>query len=353
LTSLADAALTAGPWSVMQKSKIAPSGDKHDYLSIAPYYWGTQPITTANPYGCPMIRKDGVRNPAAAVGTDWAARAAAWPAIYNLALAWYYTGNSAYAQRAELDMRTWFLDPATAMNPQLPYSQIIPCVTKSGSGIIDSSEIFGLVVDAAGILDSGAPGWTSTDTQAMHTWVGKYLTWMTTSPDGISNQASTDNTGSFQAAQDAAMAYYLGQTSQAMTLVQLGEKRVDLYISASGQQPYEMARTRPWHYSLFNLTALCRLAGTARHLNVNLWTYVGSGGGSMNKAVEFLAPYAAGKATWSFPDLDSPIPLDAAYPVIHAAATYGNDAIAQNALPNVPRSANGQLWELEPVCIDL
>ena len=39
LMSDADKFLVAQPVSVMQKNKVAVSGDKHDYLSQAPFYW--------------------------------------------------------------------------------------------------------------------------------------------------------------------------------------------------------------------------------------------------------------------------------------------------------------------------
>ena len=35
----ADKALQFGPVSVMEKKNDPPSGDKHDYMSLAPYYW--------------------------------------------------------------------------------------------------------------------------------------------------------------------------------------------------------------------------------------------------------------------------------------------------------------------------
>src|SRR5579859_1680919 len=35
----ADKAMTAGPFSVMHKGSTPPSGDKHDYMSQAPYFW--------------------------------------------------------------------------------------------------------------------------------------------------------------------------------------------------------------------------------------------------------------------------------------------------------------------------
>ena len=35
----AEQALKEGPFSVMDKKRTAPSGDKHDYLSGGPYWW--------------------------------------------------------------------------------------------------------------------------------------------------------------------------------------------------------------------------------------------------------------------------------------------------------------------------
>src|SRR5687767_7482081 len=35
----ADDAMKFGPVSVMEKKHIPPSGSKHDYMSLAPYYW--------------------------------------------------------------------------------------------------------------------------------------------------------------------------------------------------------------------------------------------------------------------------------------------------------------------------
>ncbi len=46
-------------YSVMHKKQTPPSGDKHDYMSQAPYWW---PDPT-KPDGLPYIKKDGVKNP--------------------------------------------------------------------------------------------------------------------------------------------------------------------------------------------------------------------------------------------------------------------------------------------------
>ena len=55
----ADRALLGGPLSVTEKSITPPSGDKHDYMSIAPYWWPNP--NTAN--SLPYVRRDGEVNP--------------------------------------------------------------------------------------------------------------------------------------------------------------------------------------------------------------------------------------------------------------------------------------------------
>ena len=54
----ADMALTAGPFSVMNKTSTPPSKDKHDYMGLARYFW---PDPT-KPGGIPYIRKDSGSN---------------------------------------------------------------------------------------------------------------------------------------------------------------------------------------------------------------------------------------------------------------------------------------------------
>src|SRR5512139_1818868 len=52
-------ALTIGPFSVTSKEVTPPSGDKHDYMSQAPYWWPDP----KSPNGLPYIRRDGEHNP--------------------------------------------------------------------------------------------------------------------------------------------------------------------------------------------------------------------------------------------------------------------------------------------------
>ena len=352
LTAEADGYLTQGPWSVMDKPQTAPSGDKHDYISEAPYWWPTQPLTTANPWGCPYVQKDGVRNPAIDTITDHAERGDMFNAVYSLTLAWYYTGRAAYAQRAALDLRTWFVDPATRMNPSLNFTQFIPCkVDGRGIGIIDFSQQFTDVLDAAAILDTGAPGWTAADRTGLTSWDSQFLGWLQTSRNGSDEAAATNNHGSFFDMQEAALALATGQKPLAKSIVQAAEtKRLDVQLAADGSQPLELARTTSYHYSDFNLLALTRLAQIGEHVGIDLWHYRTPAGGNLLKSIDFMVPAATGAAAWTYPELD--FQAFAANDVIRAAADQG-DRTAIRALPLLSAQPGGDIWLLRPAAEQL
>lgn len=343
----ADAALTAGPWSVMDKPEPPPSNDKHDYLSQAPYWWPTQPATAANPWGCPYVQKDGVRNPAIDDITDHAERGAMFNAVYNLTLAWYYTGDAAYAQRAALDLRTWFVTPATRMNPSLDYTQFIPCaVSGRGIGIIDFSQQFTDILDAVALLNTGAPGWSASDEAGMTAWNRQFLTWLRTSENASDEAAQTNNHGSFFDMQEAALALATGQPALAKSIVTTAEtKRLDDQLAADGGLPRELSRTRSFHYTTFDLVALTRLAMIGRHVGVDLWHYTTPTGGTLFKAVDFVVPAATGQAAWTYPELQ--FQAFAATDDIHAAADAG-DRTARAAVAKLQTPPGGDMWPLRP-----
>ena len=120
LMNEADKALKNKPVSVMDKTMVAGSGDKHDYVSMGPYWW---PDPT-KPDGLPYIRKDGVRNPNAT--SDCTNIGKTINDISTLGIAYYFSGNEKYAAKAAELIRVWFLNPETRMNPNMNYAQMIP-----------------------------------------------------------------------------------------------------------------------------------------------------------------------------------------------------------------------------------
>ncbi|MER6263201.1 alginate lyase family protein [Streptomyces sp900105245] len=352
LTTRADAWLDQGPWTVVDKPRPAPGGDVHDYLSQAPYWWPTTTPTAGNPWGCPYVQRDGQRNPEVDTGTDRQDAEKVFDATYDLALAWYYTGGRAYAVKAGDILRTWFLDPATRMNPNLDHAQFIPCKYDGRAiGVIDFSQSYTSVLDAQAILATGAPGWTAADRAAMGEWNSGFLDWLENSEFGRQEGAAANNHGTFYDLQLAALAYATGDTALARrTVLAARTARIDPQIAGDGSQPQELARTRSWHYSTFDLVAYTRLAAIGRHVGVDLWRYRGPDGQSLVKAVDYLLPAATGAARWPHPELD--FLRYAAADVVRAAADAG-DRAAKAAVPRLEAPPGGDLWALRPAAEQL
>ncbi|NEW70319.1 alginate lyase family protein [Streptomyces rhizosphaericus] len=347
LTTRADQWMKQGPWTVTDKDQVPPSGDKHDYFSQAPYWWPSRPKTEDNPYGCPYVQKDGQRNPDVDKMTDRPEVGKVFESAYELSLAWYYSGKRAYAEHAADILRTWFVTPATRMNPNLNHAQFIPCKYDGRSiGIIDFSQAFTSLLDAAALLDTGAPGWSDSDHAGFRTWNKQFLDWLVNSDFGKEEGAAENNHGTFYDMQVAAIAAAVGDRDRARQVLRDARtKRIDTQIAADGTQPQELERTRSFHYSTFNLVAYTRMAAIGKHLGVDLWHYTGPGGGNLFKAVDVLLPAATGAASWPYPELD--FRAYAASDIVHAAADAG-DRKARAALPKLQTPPGGDLWALRP-----
>ncbi|MCT9092035.1 alginate lyase family protein [Streptomyces sp. ASQP_92] len=352
LTAAADGWLGQGPWTVVDKPKPAPGGDVHDYLSQAPYWWPSRPRTADNPWGCPYVQKDGQRNPEVDTGTDRPDLGKVFNSVTSLSLAWYYTGKKRYAEHAATILRTWFLDPATRMNPNLDHGQFIPCKYDGRAiGIIDFSQQYSSVLDAIAVLDTGAPGWRASDRSAMLAWNKAFLDWEVGSAFGKQESAAANNHGTFQDLQIAALALATGDRALARrTVLGAGKLRIDPQIAADGSQPQELTRTRSWHYSTFDLVAYTRLAAIGNQVGVPLWAYRGPQGQSLFKAVRYLLPAATGAAAWPHPELE--FYRYAASDVVHAAADAGDPA-AKAAVPRLQAPPGGDLWALRPAAEQL
>ena len=268
LTNDANRALGTPPPSVMEKPRAGASGDKHDYLSQAPYFWPDATKTN----GLPYIRRDGHRNPESGNEYSDAPRMGRMADMAEtLAIAFYFTGREEFAAHAAKVLRVWFLNPETRMNPNFNQAQAIPGVnTGRGIGMIESRSLME-VCDAVGLL-TGSTNWTRANDEAMQKWMREFLDWAQTSKNGREESAAKNNHGSWYDAQVTHLALFVGDTNVARRVVEAApQKRFAVQIREDGSQPLELAREDSFGYSRFNLQALFTLATLAEHVGVDLW----------------------------------------------------------------------------------
>ena len=319
----ADRLLALKPPSVMDKGQVPPGGDKHDFISQAPYYW---PDTNSPGH---YVHRDGERNPEAGRDSDAARLETVCANVHTLGLAFFFTGDEKYAAKAADFLRVWFLNPATRMNPNLNYGQGIPGeVEGRPEGLISARGMVG-VVDALGLL-AGSKSWTAADQQAMTAWFQQYFHWLTTNKIALAESQARNNHGTFYDAQVAAIALFLGKTEVARgLLLNARENRITAQIEPDGRQPRELARTLSFDYSLFNLRALVDLASIGQNAGVDFWHYQTADGRSILKALEFMAPYADPAKAWPYKQIRRPNRSELGVLLLRAAAVYpGSDLAA-------------------------
>ena len=346
LVTAADKALTTAPPSVMEKSELPPSGDKHDYMSTAPYFWPDPSKTN----GLPYIRHDGKVNPESRdEAFDHGRIGRMANMTETLALAYYFTGQERYAEHAAKCLRVWFLDPATRMNPNLNFAQAVPGVnTGRGTGILEGRNV-SAAADAAELL-AGSPAWTQADKTEFRAWLETYLTWLLTSKNGRDEAKARNNHGSFYDVQAIELALVLGKLEVAKEIAEAAKsKRIALQVQLNGRQPLELERTAALGYSYFNLQALFTLATMSEYVGVDLWhCRLANGSNALAAAFDFLLPYVVDPSkTWPYEQIKKFNRADFAPQLRQAAVAYHEPKYEQ-ILAQFPEAARSRLQLLYP-----
>jgi hypothetical protein len=294
LMGKAHAALLSKAESVMDKSLVAASGNKHDFFSYGPYWWPDP----KKPDGLPYIWRDGYIYPKSKIGTDsWSF----WRTCNKaevLAYAYYFTGREDYAKKAAEIIRVWFLNPETAMNPSANYGQAIPGVINGrGEGVIEMRHLL-LVTEAIALIEPSR-AWTKDDRSAFRHWLGQYYDWLTNIKLSFSQGATKNNHMSWRDVQLVQFSLVLGKPDYARTLLQKELPRLlDMQVKSKGEQERELVRTNSLGYSLFNLEALFHLAVLGDYMGVDCWKITARDGGGLHAALDYLAPYTDPSNPW-------------------------------------------------------
>ncbi len=273
--------------AVTDKDFIPSSDTKHDYMSMGPYWW---PDLTKKD-GLPYLRKDGEVNPEIKKITDHVYLSKLISKCEFLGLAYYFTNDEKYAEKATQALKVWFLDTNTKMNPNLNFGQAIPGITEGrGIGIIETRSLADLTDWI--ILLSGSASYTPEINEGIHNWYKDYLNWLLKSKNGIDEYHAKNNHGTHYDVQIAAFALFTGDLELAKSTINESKKRFEIQLEPDGKQPLELVRTKAYGYSTMNLDGWFNLAQLGERVGIDLWHYQTSDGRNIQKALDWLIPFA-------------------------------------------------------------
>ena len=283
---LAPETITAHP------SEKSPGG-LHDYFSQADYFWPDP----ANPGG-KYINRDGQSNP-----DNFNAHRKAMIALSirmpALTAAWTLTKDRRYAERACDHLRAWFITRSSRMNPNLEYSQgVVGVATGRSYGIIDTLHL----VEVARAASIVAPSILSpAERVALNDWFRSYLTWMKTSDKGRQERDALNNHATCWALQASEYARLIGDSA---TREEIHRQYTDVLLpnqlGPDGSFPKELARTKPYSYSIFNFDTMAALCQSLQGTGADLFAFQLPDGRGICKAAQFLYPYLKDKSAWPY-----------------------------------------------------
>lgn len=310
LLKQADKALLAGPFSVMQKNNIPPSGNKHDYFSVPPYS-GTG---------------DGLTNPRWYVDYDRVPLEKLTQSLETLALAYFFTGEQKFARRAVVLIREWFLNSETSMNPDLEFAQ-----ARTWVGVIDT-RFLPRIIDCIGLLENSGY-WNKEDQELMVEWCGQFM-------KNVQNRTDKEhmnrghNISSWYHVQMASIALFSRDTVMAKTMIERTKARIDSALNTSGGFKEEWPRTRSLSYSCFHSFALFNLASMGERVGIDLWNYKTTDGRGFQQALEYISMHSgfANAKKWPHKEIEGAKddwwnPFYDMLPSVlyHAAIVYDNE----------------------------
>ncbi|KAI8334214.1 alginate lyase-domain-containing protein [Chlamydoabsidia padenii] len=285
---LANGALKKGPYSITKNKKpphIAASGDIHDFISYAPYWWPSDDGT--------YIRKDGKRNPDVSLLQDQTQLEEFAENLMYLCIGYQIYKKEEYANHAIHLLDVFFVDPCTKMNPNVNYGQVIRGSNHSPGGRPDgiiSTRMLARVANVIPVL-MNYPGYRRI-ADSITKWFQDYAQWLLTSDLGRKAAALYNNHASWYMVQLIMVSSTFGSSSLPFidTLHSFIHTTLPRQIDMeTGNQPLESQRTRPFHYLVFNLQAL---------IYIRLWLHQqGNNLGCqhvddyLTKAVDYLISY--------------------------------------------------------------
>ena len=285
LLGLAEAVVEMPIRTVLDKAEMPASGNKKDYFSLPRYAHGI---------GGKNVHIDGRSAEAAIIGSEagYSHDRAAWHECFAhasiLAVSGVLCQRKDFLGRSAEILTKWFVDPGTSMTASAQFAQWNPGspATANFAGLIDFRYLWTLPYLSRTLLANGAL--PELQFEAIKQWAASFLGYLMENSQGQRAIMADNNIGTWTHLLVVSLSLFTGNFATVSAQINSATLRLVAQCDVIGTQSAELSRTRPLHYSLFNLTAWTLLAGLSRSAGFDLWNYRGAEGQSICRMLHFI-----------------------------------------------------------------
>lgn len=271
--------------TISDKIEVPPSANPQDYFSIPRYL---------HLFDGKWQHIDGHSNPAAIIGSAESRRydrTSLYEFIQSISILTadgIIHGRDDSLKQATTILHCWFIDEKTRMNPHARFAQFDPRTPRQSNfaGLIDFRDLW--VLPQLCDRLRAAKALSQEEYAAIQQWTGTLSKYLRHSPQGQAAFQAHNNIGTWSHLLATSLADFSNQYQVAASRMSLASLRLAAQQEPSGRQTREFARTRPLHYSLFNLTAWVLFANFCRKRGVDLWNFRGVEGQSICNMMNFI-----------------------------------------------------------------
>lgn len=292
LVNLAEQYVHQVPTGVTDKLTCPPGGELANYFS-APKYWSIADGSYKRRDGEPVL--ESTIGSAESRKFDRTSLDECIRRANVLTIAGILNERSEFLNQAALNLRHWFIDPATRTLPTARFAQYHSHIHETKdqrdpvnpAGLIDFRDIWTLTYIVPQLHRDSAL--TDGELQQIRLWCAAFFADLVNSKQGRSAYGAANNIGTFTHLLLLSLALLSQNCRDAAQLLNALPLRLCAQTDGIGHQPAESARTRPLHYSLFNAAAWVCVATLSRGAGSDLWTYADSDNRSICRVLHACA----------------------------------------------------------------
>lgn len=279
LGKLAEDVLAKPIRTVVEKTEMPPGCGRNDYCNLPPYIHS---IEGKN------VRIDGRRTAEGIRSHNRGVIRECFSHTSILAAAGVLCRREDFLRRSAEILAAWFIDKDTAMTPSARFAQWnsdTPAMANP-AGLIEFRFLWTLPYLSRTLLLNGAL--SEPQFEAIKQWAARFLDYVMQTDQGQKAVMAGNNIGTWTHLVVVSLSLFTGNLATVAAQTNSASLRLAAHCDVIGLQIAELSRTRPLHYSFFNLTAWVLLAGLGRSVGVDLWNYRGVEGQSICRMMHFI-----------------------------------------------------------------